>query len=358
MSNRVKEFMSTMGTGPKSSDPLTYDQAYEAMESIVNGDVEPATFGAFMVAERWKGQSPEELAGFLDALRDRNEAFNDLSEDVQLDIAGRFDGKAHTINTDLPSSIIAASNDLTIFTHSGRNVPTQQESTFIDVVDELGWDPAPSMSRVKKSVEQIGFGYAQQRTYAPHLASLRSLRADLGVRCFLNTIESMMNPTNARRHVGSFYHLSYAKRVCDTFVESQTIDLDEAYMLQGIEGQTEFRPGVSMLGILNGDAFDDREIDTGELGLNFDRDQLEERGASPDVSAEIMVKFLTGNSVPEAYASSVLLNSALKLWAGNRVNTLEDGIALARESIESGQAHKYFEQLEEAFQRGRKQSPV
>jgi anthranilate phosphoribosyltransferase len=349
MPNRLREFMPTMGTGPRSSDPLNYDEAREAMDAILEGDYEPATFGAFMVAERWKGQEPTELAGFLDEIRARDSQYIQPDEPDLLDVAGRFDGKHETPNTDFVSSIVASSLGVPIITHSGRDIPTQKDVTFLDVVDELGWNPEPSMESVKEAVESIGFAYANQSVYAPALDELRDHRADLGVRCFLNTIESMVNPANAKKHMGSFYHLSFAKRVCDTFEEMDSLSPDRVTMIQGIEGQTEFRPGVSVVGVLDHHEFEDHEIPTGELGLDFDREALSEPGADAQRSAQLLVDFLSGEDVPSSYKTSVLLNTALKLWAGDATEDLEKGRTMAQDAIQSGDALEFYHEIEAHF---------
>jgi len=352
MNNVLKSFMPKMGTGSRSSEPLTYEESREAMESILDGDAEPATFGAFTVAERWKGQEPEELAGFLDEIRSRGEYFIEPDRDDIIDVAGRFDGKSKSINTDFVSSIVAAACGTSVFTHSGRDIPTQEDTTLLDIAEEFGWTPPPAMVLVKDSLEEHGFAYANQSEYAPDLESIRSLRADLGVRTFINTIESMVNPSGATRHVGSFYHLPYARRICETFNQSQTMQLAKVIMIQGIEGQTEFRPGVSMLGISTNGSFEDREIATSDLGLDFDRDELESEGASAEVSAERMIEYLRGNPISEAYEKNVLLNASVKLFAAGTVESLDEGQDRARDVVESGEALDFFKTVEEVFERG------
>jgi len=349
MSVSVKELMATMGTGPRSSDPLTYKQARAAMAQILGNDVKPATFGGFMVAERWKGQEPEELAGFLDEIRSRNEVRYSPERSDYLDIAGRFDGKSKSVNTDLASSILTAAAGVAVFTHAGQKVPTQQATTLIDVIGALKWNIHPSQKQVETALDEFGFAYAHQEDYAPQLAALRSQRADLGVRCFLNTIESMANPANASIHVGSFYHLPFAKRVCDTFERLETDSPEKIVMIQGIEGQTELRPGVSVIGLRNGDEFQDQEIRAKEFNLNFQRGELEP-DASPSYSAQLLRDFFN-QSTPGPYQKSVLLNATVKLWASGQFDNHNQAKKRAMESLETGEAKQFFQSLEGRFSR-------
>lgn len=358
MSNRLKSFMPTMGTGPRSSEALNYEQARDAMQAILEGSFEPATFGGFMVAERWKGQEPEELAGFLDELRSRDQHFCRPTREDVVDVAGRFDGKVNTVNTDLASSIVAAACGVAIVTHAGRDVPTKHGTTLIDVAEALGWSAAPPMDDVERALDELGFAYANASVYAPHLHDLLSLRAELGVRCFLNTLESMMNPAGASTHVGSFYHLPYARRVCETFDRSRTAHPNRVLMIQGMEGQTELRPGVSMIGVSEDGTFEDREIRADDLELDFDRDRLEAEGPDPEQSARRLVEVLSGEDVPEAYRNSVLLNAAVKLLAGGAVEDLQEGRDRAEASVQSGEAWDFFNTLEEPFSRERTRETV
>lgn len=351
MSALLKEFMGTMGTGPKSSNDLNYTQAREAMESLLDESLNPTTFGAFAVAERWKGQSVDELAGFLDQLKDQTVRHLDPDRNFYLDVSGRFDGKVRSVNTDLPASVIAVAAGVPVFTHSGRDVPTQEGTTLLDVLDELGLPPNPSLNTSEKALDEIGLSYSAQSVYAPELAAVRPLRRHLGVRCFLNTIESMLNPANAPVHVGSFYHLSFASRVCETFEHSEHGIPERVVMIQGIEGQTELRSGDCLIAKWTAEGLEDREVDSREYGLEFDRDDLEEIGPTAEKSAELMERLLNGEQVPEPYRESVLWNTGIRLMAGEEVESLGDGLKLAKETLSSGSPKKIMEDLRRVFDR-------
>lgn len=351
MDTTLKQFMSTMGTGPKSSDDLSYTEARRATNAIFDDSLKPATFGAFMVAARWKGQTTEELAGGLDHIREEHTRFIRTSRDFHLDVSGRFDGKVSSVNTGLAASILTAACGVPVFTHTGRKVPTKKGTTFLDVLEVLGLPVRPDPDTSRRALDDVGFSYSAQSVYAPELADLRALRSDLGVRSFLNTIESMVNPSNAPVHVGSFYHLAFASRVCGTFERCESQSPDRVTMIQGIEGQTELRSGDCLIATGAGGDLEDVEHNSGDYGLSFTRADLEEIGPTPETGAELLKRLVRGESVPPAYRESVLWNTTARLLAADAVDSVRDGIERAREILESGRLATFWEDIEEVFNR-------
>lgn len=352
MVDSLKDFMPKMGTGPRSSEDLDYSESREAMQFILDLNVDPVSFGAFTVAERWKGQNPDELAGFLDELRDSSllsENRENRDVDSLLDVSGRFDGKVQSVNTEFAGSLLAVSGGARVLTHTGRNVPTQEGTTFLDVLDVLGWTTEPSLEQTNEALDAAGFTYTNPSVYAPNLDDFRDLRRSLGVRCFLNTIESMMNPLGANVHVGSFYHLSFATRVCETFNRCETQSPERILMIQGIEGQTELRPGDCLMAEWKDGELIEHDLHTEELNLEFTRNDLENLGADPQTSAECLKNLVHGESVPSAYRESVVLNAGCRLYAADEVNSIEDGIDRARRILEEGALQSLWSTLQEVF---------
>lgn len=352
MVESLKDFMPKMGTGSRTSEDLNYSEGREAMALLLDDTVDPTSFGAFTVAERWKGQTPEELAGFLDEIRGNHRTVTDVDVGNFLDVSGRFDGKVDSVNTEFAGSLLAVAGGARIVTHTGRNVPTQEGATFLDLLDSLGWPVEPSLDRSREALAETGFTYTNPAVYAPALDDRRDLRRSLGVRCFLNTIESMTNPFGAPVHVGSFYHLSYASRVCDTFDRSETQSPERILMIQGIEGQTELRPGDCLMAEWRDGELIEHDLHTDDMGLNFDRKDLEEIGADPARSAELLVDLVEGNRVPEAYRESVTLNAGCRLYAADEVESFEEGLERARRTLEDGKLEETWSNLEDVFRDG------
>jgi anthranilate phosphoribosyltransferase len=155
---------------------MTRDQAREAMARIPRGDPAP-TLGAFWLANRWKRNTPTELAGVADVMREESVAV--AAPDCEpVDCGANDDGKRETallgVRTDLP--------------------PRERA----DMVDETG------------------FGFHSQPNVNPKPTDLVDRHREMGVRTFVYTFETLANPEAASVHHGSFYHLAFATRVTET----------------------------------------------------------------------------------------------------------------------------------------------
>jgi len=323
-----------VGSGPKSADDMTREQAREAMARVLAGDPAPTTLGAFWLANRWKRNTPVELAAFTDVMRERS-ALTAEPDCDPVDCGANYDGKQRSALLGVAAGLVSAAAGVPVVTHSGDRVPSQEAIAYKHVLDELGvrtdLDPEESAAMV----DETGFGFYYQPRFNPGVDALYDRRAEMGVRTYLNTIETLANPANADVHLGSFFHLSFAQRVVDTFGEMDSQSLDRVIMFQGLEGYDDIRPGRTVVAEFDG-TFEDYEIRTSEFDMDFDRDDLAVSDVAAD-SARITEEVLTGER-EDAFADAVVLNAAVRLYAGDRTDSIEDGIGLARSAIAEGGA--------------------
>ncbi|WP_254840543.1 anthranilate phosphoribosyltransferase [Natronomonas marina] len=331
-----------VGSGHKSADDMTREQAAEAFRRIVDGVPDPTTLGAFWLANRWKRNTPEELGAFV----------NVMSEDVEtaspdcdpVDCGANYDGKGRSAIFGVAAGLVAAAAGTPVVAHSGDRVPTQKQDAYKHVLEELGvrTDLAPAESAAM--TDEVGFGFYYQPNFAPAIDALAERREKMGVRTFVNTIETLANPAEASTHLGSFYHLPYAKRIIDTFGESETATVDRVVMFQGMEGYDDVRPGSTKVAVWNeGEEMDDFDIETPEYGMDFESEDLAVEDVAAD-SAEITEAVLEGER-EDRFADAVAVNAALRVYAGGDADDVRGGLRQAREVLESGAAAERLEAL-------------
>src|SRR6056297_1265385 len=248
------------GSGHKSADDLSRAQATEAFERILADEPDPTTLGAFWLANRWKRNTPEELGAYVDVMCERVEYAEPDADPV--DCGANYDGKGRSAILGVAAGVVAAAAGTPVVVHSGDRVPTQKQDAYKHVLDELGvrteLDPAESADMV----DDVGFGFYYQPAFNPGIDALFDRRDNLGVRSFVNTVETLANPAGASVHLGSFYHLPIAKKMVRTLAESETTSLERALFFQGMEGYDDVRPGETIVAEwpVAGDDSDDEDI--------------------------------------------------------------------------------------------------
>ena len=353
----IKRLMTeVVGSGHKSADDMTRAQAREAFRRILDDDPDHTTLGAFWLANRWKRNTPEELAAYTDVMREESVETAEPSADP-VDCGANYDGKHSTAILGVAAGVVAAAAGTPVVVHSGDRVPTQKEDAYKHVLDELGvmTDPAPRESA--EMVDDVGFGFYYQPNFNPGVDALWDRRDNMGVRTFVNTIETLANPANADVHLGSFYHLPFAKRMIRTFRACESQSVDRALFFQGMEGYDDVRPGSTVVAEWpseNPDADDegiyDFEIRTSEYGVDLESEDLEVDDVAADSAAitEAVVAGETGEwfDDDDAFEDAVALNAALRMYAREDVPSLDEGMDRARSVVADGSAAAVLAELQ------------
>ncbi|ESS08386.1 MAG: anthranilate phosphoribosyltransferase [uncultured archaeon A07HN63] len=330
------------GSGHKSADDLNRDQALEAFERIIAGAPDPTTLGAFWLSNRWKRNTPEELAAYTDVMCEHVDFAEPDCDPV--DCGANYDGKGDSAILGVGAGVVAAAAGTPVVVHSGDRVPTQKQDAYKHVLDELGIATELSPQTSADMVDETGFGFYYQPAFNPVVDELFDRRDQMGVRTFVNTIETLANPANADVHLGSFYHLAFAKKVVNTFEESQHHDLSRVIMFQGMEGYDEIRPGFTKVAEWTEGEFTDYGIETAEYGMDLEGEDLHVDDIAAD-SAAITEEVLAGER-DDQFADAIALNAALRIYAREDVDSIEAGLDAARDAIADGSAAAVLDELQ------------
>ncbi|MEM4780569.1 MAG: anthranilate phosphoribosyltransferase, partial [Halalkalicoccus sp.] len=253
-----------------------------------------------------------------------------------------YDGKHTSALLGVGAGIVAAGAGTPVVAHSGDRVPTQKATAYKHVLSALDVRTDLEPEESADMVDETGFGFYYQPNFNPAVTNLEERREMMGVRTFVNTIETLSNPANADVHLGSFYHLPFAKRIIDTFEQSEQ-DLSRVLMFQGMEGYDDVRPGLTKVAEWSSGDFSDFEIQTGEYGMDFESEDLEVADVEAD-SARITREVLAGERT-DGFADAVALNAALRIYARGDVESIDAGLEAARESISSASAEAVLDDL-------------
>ncbi len=331
-----------IGSGPNSADDMSAVQARAAMKHVLADDSDPVTIGAFMLVNRWKRNTPEELASFIDVMRDKSVQSVNVSVSP-VDCGANYDGKSKTALLGVAAGIVSAAADTPVVVHSGNRVPATKGTTYRDVLAELNiktdMDPAQSA----RMLEETRFGFFYQPRFNPLVHQLLPRRNALGVRSFLNTIETLANPATATCHLGSFFHRSFPEKIIETIAASHSLSMDRVVMVRGLEGYDDARPERTTLIEWQDESVEEHQINTSSFDLSVTTDDLR----VDDVRKESAkyTESVISNPGSDPITDAVVLNAALRIYTAQNTETIEEGIRMARNAIQSGQAQRVLSKL-------------
>ncbi|HEY5195759.1 MAG TPA: hypothetical protein VIJ51_01895, partial [Solirubrobacteraceae bacterium] len=171
-----------VGTGVRGSRDLSFGEARTALGLLLAGEVSPAQTGAFLVAMRIKGESPTELAGFTQALRDVSVPLETSSRRTLVACAGAYDGVADAANLSLAAGVVAASAGAGIVLHCGDSLGPKHGTTVAEVLGALGGPARPSAEQSAAMLETAGVTVVHAGEVLPGWRALAGIRDEVGVR--------------------------------------------------------------------------------------------------------------------------------------------------------------------------------
>jgi len=247
------QYVRILGKGKKGSRSLTLEEANDAMGMILDDQVEPAQLGAFLMLLRVKEESPQELAGFVQAVRSRNLAPDDLVVDIDW---STYAGKKRQLPWFLLTALLLAENGHKVFMHGARG----HTAGRIYIQDVLSLFDLPSCENWQQVSEQLAvnnFAFMGIASLAPKVSDIIQMRAIFGLRSPVHTLCRMLNPLLAKCSVDGVFHPAYAPMHQQT---SAILGTQNSLTIRGDGGEAEMRPDAhcEIRWIKNGELSEER----------------------------------------------------------------------------------------------------
>src|SRR5438132_12147114 len=176
---------------------LSRGEANAAMRSLVDGEATPSQIAGFAVALRMKGETPEEIAGLAEVMRDAA-THVDAGPDV-VDVVGTGGDGAGTFNISTLSALVVASAGGRVAKHGNRSITSQCGAA--DFLEAIGVAIDLPSAGVARCVQEAGFGFMFAPLYHPAIRHAGVPRRDIGVRTVFNILGPLTNPAGARRQL-------------------------------------------------------------------------------------------------------------------------------------------------------------
>jgi anthranilate phosphoribosyltransferase len=307
------------------------------MREILSDRLGEPEVAALLIALRMKGETAEELAAAAGVVRELMIPLDTGRDDV-LDTCGTGGDGCCTFNVSTATALVAAAAGVPVVKHGNRAVSSQTGSA--DVLAALGVDVGHDSAACRSALERAGMAFCLAPSFHPALRHLGALRRRLGVRTILNALGPLANPARAPYQLLGVGRPEWLDRMAEALVRHGT---RHAFLVRGRDGLDEVTlTSATMVREVHGRKITVHEWTAPDFGLEMcSLDDL--RVSSPEQSAAMIRSVLAGAEGPAL--RMVLANAAAALLAAERVTSLKEGVARARDAVHSGRAAQVLERL-------------
>lgn len=334
----LKPYIETLIQGDRH---LTSQETEAAFSEILKG-ADEVQVGSLLTLLRARGETPAEVAGMVRAMNQACSAV-DLGDDRKLlDIVGTGGDGADTINISTASVVLAAACGCTVAKAGNRSVSSACGSA--DVLEALGVKVDLQPDQVVRCVNTCNVAFMYAPVNHPAMRFVAPIRKKLGVRTCFNILGPMTNAAGAQHAVIGVFHPELLSLMAGALKEVGRVD--HAVVIHGV-GLDEISPlGPATIveikntaGPGNPKQYEEREFEFDPLDVGIPRCELKDlKGGGPKENAEKFVAVLQGGTHTDAKRDAIVLNAGVGCYVYGLTDSIQDGCALARETLENGKA--------------------
>ena len=322
-----------------SKEDLTYDEAYAVMNEIMSGETTATQNAAFLAALSTKSaraETTDEIAGCAAAMRDHATKV-ETGMDV-LEIVGTGGDNAKSFNISTTSALVAAAGGVKVAKHGNRAASSL--SGTADCLEALGVNIDQSPEKCVELLKEAGMCFFFAQKYHTSMKYVGAIRRELGFRTVFNILGPLTNPASPTMQLLGVYDEYLVEPLAQVL---SSLGVKRGMVVYGMDKLDEISLSAptKVCEIRDG-WYKIRMITPEEFGFErCTKDDL--KGGTPGENASITRAILAGEKGHKRNA--VLLNAGAALYIAGKADSMEAGVKLAAELIDSGEAAKTLEKV-------------
>jgi anthranilate phosphoribosyltransferase len=316
---------------------LPFDEMVSASRNLFSEETTDSEMGAFLAALKLKGETPDEIAGLVEAIREKSVPIRHTGMSV-MDNCGTGGDRSLSFNISTTSAFVIAGAGIKVAKHGNRSVSSRTGSA--DVLEHLGISLSFPPDAVEELLNDNGIAFLFAPYVHPALKRIMKIRKDLKVPTVFNLIGPLTNPLELDTQLVGIYDRSMLDMMAKVL---QKMGRKRALIVNGAGFMDEASlSGENHLVLLEKGKTTPLVITPEDVGLPV-YEHKEIIGGGAKENAAILLGVLQGKK--GAYRDTVLLNAGLAIFANGAAKTIQEGINMARESIDSGAAESKLQYL-------------
>lgn len=310
-------------------EDLTLEEARDAARLIFEEATE-AQMGALLAALRAKGETETEIAGFAQGMRDAARTI-DPQRDPLVDTCGTGGDDYDTINVSTTSAIVAGGAGVAVAKHGNYSVSSSSGSA--DVLDVAGVKVDAEPPAVEAGIERDGIGFMLAPVFHPAMKAVIGPRQELGMRTIFNVLGPLTNPAGADAQVLGVYDPDLVPVIARALSH---MPVERALVVHG-SGMDEIAiHDETTVAEIDGDEVAEYTLTPADIGI--DRAPIEAvAGGTPQENADDLVGIVEGE-VTGPKRDIILANAGAAVYVAGLAESIEEGVAVAEQAIDSGDA--------------------
>lgn len=316
---------------------LSRVEAQQLMAEIMDGKATSAQIGSLITALRMKGETIDEITGFAQTMRSKSNHVT-AEQNRLLDTCGTGGDGANTFNISTASAIVSAAGSIRVAKHGNRAMTSKSGSA--DVLEALGVEIGLDHIQGAQCLSETGICFMFAQVYHQSMKHAAGPRKELGIRTIFNLLGPLTNPAGADRQLLGVFDANKTDVLANVLKE---LGLKRAMVVASMDGLDE----ISIAAPTQITELKDGHIHTftvtpEELGLsNHPINAVS--GGDAHANAEIIRQVFNGEK--GANRDIVLANAGACFYLSSQCSTLQEGVKLAADAIDSGRASQKLEQL-------------
>lgn len=317
---------------------IFHDEMLHLMRMLMRGEVSPQLASALIMGLRVKKETVGEITAAAQVMREFALPVNVPNTQDLLDMCGTGGDGSNTFNISTASMFVAAAQGVPIAKHGNRSASSSSGSA--DVLEELGANVMLSPDDVALCLERTGVGFMFAPTHHGAMKNVAAVRKELAVRTIFNILGPLTNPANAANQLMGVFHpdlVGIQVRVL------QRLGSNHVLIVHGKDGMDEASLGATTLvGELKDGQVREYDIHPEDFGMTMVSNRSIKVNNRQE-SAKLVLDAL--NNVEGAARDIVGFNAGLAIYAGNKADSIEQGLKLAFESLASGAARAKLDEF-------------
>ena len=317
---------------------IFHDEMLHIVREIMSGAWSPVMIAAFITGLRVKKETIGEITAAAQVMREFSTKVHVADTTHLVDIVGTGGDGSHTFNISTCSMFVAAAAGARVSKHGGRSVSSKSGSA--DVVESLGIHLNLSPQAIAQCIEQVGVGFMFAPNHHPAMKNVAPVRKEMGIKTIFNLLGPLTNPAGAPNILMGVFHPDLVGIQVRAL---QRLGAEHAVVVYGKDGMDEVSLGAeTLVGELRNGEITEYEIHPEDFSMVMASNRAL-RVETPEQSKAMLLGVLDNQG--GAARDIVILNAGVALYAANVTDSMQAGVQLARQAIESGAAKAKLTQL-------------